>query len=90
MLQLVPTPASNGLVVVVDRIEPGVQPPYCTHGRATCRWCGDWCWLGTATYDQVAHQGTAPICHPCAAVHLRASERVGHVADHQRVDGPHA
>lgn len=52
-------------VVVLDRIEPEVEPPYCTHGKTTCYACGDWCWLGHETYEAVL-LGAAGVCLECA------------------------
>lgn len=54
-------------LVVLDRIEPGWAPPYCTHGRATCiGGCGEWVWLGDKTYEVVASGRAEPICRQCA------------------------
>ena len=77
--------------VVLDRIEPGVTPPYCTHGRATCiGGCGEWLWLGHATHAEVTSGRAAPICLECAARSRTPETRViGRVHDHLRADGPH-
>lgn len=81
----------RGLVVILDRIElGGPLPEYCTHGRVTCGWCDEWCWLGHATHDKVANGEAAPICHPCASRLLpKDAKPVDHVRDHRRADGPH-
>lgn len=77
--------------VVLDRVEPGVTPPYCVHGRATCSGgCGEWLWLGDKTHDAVKSGDVAPICHQCAARLLPPdARRVGNIRDHRRADGPH-
>ncbi len=77
-------------VVVLDRIEPGWTPPYCTHGRATCiGGCDEWVWLGHATVEAVT-AGAAPLCRQCAARLIPAGTRpVTNIRDHRRADGPH-
>lgn len=81
-------------VVVLARIEPGVLPAYCTHGRATCVDCDEWVWLGDNTYDVVASGQALPLCEQCAERALGLGggsiELHGHVRDHRRSDGPHA
>lgn len=47
-------------VVVLDRIEPGREPPYCVHGRATCVACPEW--LGDKTYQAVISGEAEPLC----------------------------
>ena len=54
-------------IVVLDRVEHGVQPAYCTHGKSTCHGCDDWCWLGDHTYELVASGEAMPMCQECAA-----------------------
>jgi hypothetical protein len=77
-------------VVLLDRIEPGWTPPYCTHGRATCITCDEWCWLGDKTHEVVVSGRAAPMCMQCAARLVPTdAERAGHVQDHRRADGPH-
>lgn len=78
-------------VVVLDRIEPGVVPPYCTHGRATCMGgCGNWCWLGDRTHDVVASGAALPLCRQCAQRLIPPNCRPSrNIADHRRADGPH-
>ncbi len=78
-------------VVVLDRIEPGIAPPYCTHGRATCvGGCGEWVWLGNRTHDIVKSGQAAPLCRQCANRLIPPGARVvRNVGDHRRADGPH-
>ncbi len=78
-------------VVVLDRVEPGVQPAYCVHGRATCvGGCGEWLWLGHATHEAVESGRLAPLCQQCAHAHIPAGTRAdGRLRDHLRADGPH-
>lgn len=77
-------------VVVLDPVEPGVVPAYCTHGRAGCVVCGDWCWLGSNTGPAVVAGQVAPLCMPCARrfipPHVTAAKNLG---DHRRADGSH-
>jgi hypothetical protein len=86
--------AGRRSLVIVDRIEPGWTPPYCTHGRATCAGgCGEWCWLGSETSKVVASGEAAPLCLQCAQrlippAALKAAER-RNLGDHRREDGPH-
>lgn len=79
-------------LVILDRIEPGVTPPYCTHGRATCvGGCGEWLWLGNRTHEVVSSGRAAPICRPCAQRLIPSDTKAaGNVRDHRRADGPHA
>lgn len=80
----------TGLVVVLDRIEPGVVPEYCCHGRAPCVRCREWCWLGHSTHDVVFTGQALPICRQCAAVVIPPGDRpVDRIRDHRRADGPH-
>ncbi len=79
-------------VVILDVIEPGVTPPYCTHGRTSCvGGCGEWLWLGHRTYDLVKSRAALPLCQPCAVRLIPPESRTpfGHVEDHLRADGPH-
>lgn len=78
--------------VLLDRIEPGVTPPYCTHGRATCMGgCGEWVWLGDKTHDMVKSGSSLPLCLQCARRLIPPDVRpVGNAGDHRRADGPHA
>lgn len=77
-------------VVVLERIEAGVTPDYCIHGRVTCYWCPEWCWLGDRTHDLVSSGQAAPICKECAAKLIpQGSRPVNNVGDHRRADGPH-
>ncbi len=82
----------EGPFVIVDPIEPGAPlPEYCTHGKASCVACGDWCWLGHKTYQAVADQGMKPICLPCANRYIPAgTPKAGRIEDHRRADGPHS
>jgi hypothetical protein len=77
--------------VILDVVEPGApKPDYCIHGRTTCQSCGDWCWLGTATFEAVSSGAAWPLCKPCAARLIPPGQRpVGHLDDHRRADGPH-
>jgi hypothetical protein len=79
-------------VVVLDRIVTGWVPPYCTHGRATCVGdCGEWVWLGHATWEAVVQREVLPLCQPCALRLIPPADRkvVGRLDDHLRADGPH-
>jgi hypothetical protein len=78
--------------VILDRIEPGRTPPYCTHGRATCvGGCGEWVWLGDKTHGLVASRSHAPLCRQCANRLIPPGVRPARrVEDHRRADGPHA
>lgn len=76
-------------VVALDRIEPGVTPDYCCHGRATCMWCDNWVWLGHATYEIVAAREVLPCCMECANELFTGAEPLGRIEDHLRKDGPH-
>lgn len=77
-------------VIVLDRIEPGVTPEYCCHGRTPCVRCDEWCWLGHASHDVVFTGQALPLCKQCAheaiPPDVRATSRVD---DHLRADGPH-
>lgn len=77
-------------VVILDRVEPGVTPEYCVHGKSTCYTCQEWVWLGDKTYEVVASGRAAPLCLQCAPQVLpqsvRPSERI---QDHRRAEGPH-
>jgi hypothetical protein len=80
----------NRPVVALDVVEPGEVPDYCVHGKAVCIACGEWVWLGDRTLDLVASGQALPLCVPCAAKNIPyGGERVGHVEDHRRADGPH-
>lgn len=77
-------------IILLDRIEPGVTPPYCTHGRTPCIACDEWCWLGHATHDVVASGQAVPLCIDCGHRFIPRDHPVaGHVVDHLRKDGPH-
>lgn len=60
------TPTS-GAVLILERVEPGVTPEYCVHGKTTCLWCDEWCWLGEHSYDVVIEGQASPMCRECAA-----------------------
>jgi hypothetical protein len=85
------TQGSGVSVVILDRIEPGVLPAYCTHGRATCiGGCGEWLWLGHATHDLVNRREALPLCRQCAEqIIAPGAVPQRHVEDHLRADGPH-
>ena len=74
-------------IVLLDRVEPGVTPEYCIHGKTSCVMCGEWCWLGDKTHDLLVTGQAAGICIPCAAVPRDHPRR--HIHDHRRADGPH-
>ena len=77
-------------VVVLDRIEPGVTPEYCIHGKVTCHGCDVWCWLGSETYQLVSSGRIVPLCQPCATKMIPPdSKPVRNANDHRRADGPH-
>lgn len=86
-----PKPGTGAAVVVLERVEEGRLPEYCTHGYATCTNCEFPCWIGHAT-EKVLTNGTAyPLCIECAGKILPQSGavRVDHLHDHRREDGPH-
>jgi hypothetical protein len=76
-------------VIVLDAIEPGFEPEYCIHGKATCMNCGDWLWLGHATHDLVMQELALPMCHACADKLIPKDMEPKHIHDHLREDGPH-
>lgn len=87
-----PKRSANGgvTVVMLDRIEPGVTPDYCVHGKVTCHWCPEWCWLGDNTYELVASGEAAPMCRQCGAEWIpKGMTPMGNAEDHRRADGPH-
>lgn len=86
-----PKPGSGTAVVVLERVEKGRRPEYCTHGYATCVNCSFPCWIGHAT-QKVLTDGTAvPLCMQCAAELIPGSDavKIDHLHDHRRADGPH-
>lgn len=77
-------------VVVLERVEPGVTPVYCVHGRATCFRCGEWCWLGDETHKVVKARQATPLCIQCANATIPpGSVPSTQVRDHRRTEGPH-
>lgn len=77
-------------VIVLDVVEPGVTPPYCCHGRATCMGCNEWVWLGHKSVEVVRSGQALPLCQPCATRLVPPdSQPVGHVEDWPRSNGPH-
>lgn len=77
-------------VVILDRIEPGWTPPYCTHGRTACIGCAEWVWLGDRTYQAVASGAALPLCLDCAHRLIPPTVRpYANLGDHRRSDGPH-
>lgn len=77
-----------GMVVLLERVEPGVTPDYCVHGKTTCYRCDDWCWLGSETYETVRAGNATPLCMQCAAAvhaeHPDAFDKpIGHLDDHR-------
>lgn len=88
-----PRPGPNGQIgaVVLDRVEPGVTPEYCVHGKTTCYFCNEWLWLGDQTYELVSSGRAAGVCLPCATEKFPPAGMlpVRHLHDHRRADGPH-
>ena len=76
-------------VVVLERIEPGVTPEYCIHGKTTCYGCNEWCWLGDKTHEVMMAGNTLGMCLQCADKMLPKQHPREHVHDHRRADGPH-
>jgi len=80
-------------LVVLERVEPGVVPDYCVHGKVSCYRCDEWCWLGDHTYELVVSGKYAGICLECAARILPSDAREkyfsGNAEDHRRAEGPH-
>lgn len=77
-------------VIVLDRIEPGVTPEYCCHGRTPCIRCQEWCWLGHSSFDVVFTGQAVGVCKQCANTVIPAGTEVASRAvDHLRKDGPH-
>lgn len=83
----------RGMVVILERVEPGLEPEYCVHGKVSCYRCDEWCWLGDKTYQLVRSGRATGICIQCAEkMNVPGGwdqYRVGNVGDHQRKDGPH-
>jgi len=76
--------------VILDRIKDiDGDPPYCTHGYATCVKCDEYCYLGNKTAEVVASRQAFPLCRPCALERTSLLAKVMQVEDHQRADGPH-
>jgi hypothetical protein len=85
------TPKALDKVVVLDRVEPGVTPDYCIHGKTACYSCDEWCWLGDKSFELVRAGDAIGVCLQCATelgARLQGT-RVGNVDDHRRADGPH-
>lgn len=61
-----PDKDGKGLVVILELVEPGIEPDYCTHGKVTCYRCDEWCWLGDQTFELVRSGKATGICMPCA------------------------
>lgn len=81
---------NGGAVVIVERIEPGATPAYCVHGKVSCYWCDEWCWLGDKTYELVVSGDAAPMCRECGSALIpQDMTAVENVKDHRRADGPH-
>jgi len=77
-------------IVVLERIEPGVTPEYCVHGKVTCYACDEWCWLGDETYKVVKSGHAAGLCLECANEMLPPElTPARRLHDHRRTDGPH-
>lgn len=77
--------------VVLLRVDDVAQAdtPHCVHGKATCAWCGQLCWVGTRSVVEVTAGRRAPICAPCATGHAPPCRAEGTIGDHARADGPH-
>lgn len=76
--------------VVLDRYFPGIETPYCVHGRSMCIACGHVVLLGSKTYQAVKNDGCLPICIECANVYAPPQcKPVTRFKDHLRSDGPH-
>ena len=56
----------RSVMVVLERVEPGVVPDYCVHGTVTCFNCNDWCWLGDKTFEVVSAGKATGMCMQCA------------------------
>ncbi len=64
------------IVVVAERIIPGVRPSYCAHAQATCMGgCNEWVWLGDKTRAKV-RAGAEPLCVQCATVIINPEHAV--------------
>lgn len=91
------SPDGGGAVIILERIVEGVTPDYCTHGKVTCYWCGEWCWLGDQSYDIVRSGDAASMCMECANEKWTKAQAEGiplprplkNAGDHLRKDGPH-
>lgn len=88
---LPPLPPGTGKVLVLDRVVGGTLPDYCTHGYASCAFCGFMCWIGHATSEMLlAGQDIQPICMTCAAAMVPPGTKPEvRLHDHRRADGPH-
>ncbi len=72
----------SDVIVVVARIQPGVDPPYRPHARATCCSCPEWVWLGSDSLHLVQDHGVLPMCEECAIRHnVGPQQQVGHIHD---------
>lgn len=82
---------SNKPVVVLDRCDENPDPDYCIHGRASCVFCGFFCWLGSESVGPVSRHDYWPICVSCAQQHIPPEYQspIGNLNDHKRADGPH-
>lgn len=78
-----PTPGGGYNIVILDRIEPDVEPPYCVHGRVTCFGdCGEWLWLGDQSFDLVSKGKVIGLCVECAQKVLPDGiEPIGNIED---------
>ena len=86
----VPKPDEAAAVILLDRVDKDVLPEYCCHGYAQCVRCQHLCWLGHKTQQIVADGEASPLCMVCADdVLVPGAQRVEHVQDHLRADGPH-
>jgi hypothetical protein len=84
-------PKPGAGAVVLERVEPGVTPEYCTHGKTDCRYCGEWCWLGDKTYEAVSSGAYFGVCLQCAQKYFTPHHLTphGNIRDHRRADGSH-
>lgn len=79
-LIMIPADKQPRDVVVLSRVEAG-RPEHCVHGKATCRWCRDWLWLGSRSVHGVSTGALAPICESCARTHFAGQFPTGNIGD---------
>lgn len=86
-----PEEGTPGTVIILDRVQDGVLPEYCTHGYATCIRCDHYCWIGHASSEVILSGEAFPLCTECAPEVIPPDSRtpIRQVQDHLRKDGPH-